>query len=216
MGNENRAEIAFAAARKGQTVGRTFDAIDDTLRTWLTRQPMFVVATAPTDPHGHVNCSPKGGEGSFHILGPKTVAYVDLVGSGAETAAHLRENGRIVLMFNAFSGPPKIVRLYGTGRVVPQEREEFAALADRLGMSAETRRLTRGIVIVAVERIADSCGFGVPRMEKVAARDQLQRWSETQEAKHGPAWKARYMREKNTASIDGLPGYDVAEVSAAP
>ncbi|MFN8593490.1 MAG: pyridoxamine 5'-phosphate oxidase family protein [Thermomicrobiales bacterium] len=191
-------------------MGRTFAVIDDTMRSWLIKQPMFVVATAPNDPQGHVNCSPKGGEGSFHILGPRTVAYIDLVGSGAETAAHLRDNGRIVLMFNAFSGPPKIVRLYGSGRVVAQEDAEFATLADRLAIPAETQRLMRGMVIVDVDRIADSCGFGVPRMEMVAERDQLQRWSETQEAKHGPSWKTRYMREKNAESIDGLPGYDVA------
>lgn len=191
-------------------MGRTYDAIDDALRRWLDQQPMFVVATAPNDPGGHLNCSPKGGEGSFHLLAPATVAYVDLGGSGVETAAHLQENGRIVLMFNAFAGPPKIVRLYGTGRVVPEGSAEFAALLERLAIPQETRRLARGFVVVDVERIADSCGFGVPRMTMVAERDQLQRWSETQEAKQGAAWKTRYMREKNAASIDGLPGYAVA------
>ena len=196
-------------------MGRTYDTIAPSLQRWLAKQPMFFVATAPNDEHGHINLSPKGGEGTFHILGETTVAYVDLVGSGAETAAHLRENGRIVLMFNAFAGPPKIVRLYGKGRVLPEESPEFAALRETLALSEETRRLTRGIVVVEVERIADSCGFGVPKMEVVAERDQLQRWGEGQEAKHGAPWKRRYMRANNVRSIDGLPGYDAAEVLAA-
>jgi predicted pyridoxine 5'-phosphate oxidase superfamily flavin-nucleotide-binding protein len=192
-------------------VGRTYDTIDAPLRRWLAKQPMFFVATAPNDAAGHLNLSPKGGEGTFHVLGPTTVAYVDFVGSGVETAAHLRENGRIVLMFNAFAGPPKIVRFHGRGRVLAEDSEEFAALLPTLSLPADARRLARGIVVVEVERISDSCGFGVPRMELVAERDQLQRWSETQEAKHGAAWKTRYMREKNARSIDGLPGYEVAE-----
>ena len=101
-------------------MGRVYDVIDNATRQWLTRQPMFFVATAPNDPDGHVNLSPKGAAGAFRVLGPTTVAYVDLVGSGVETVAHLRENGRIVLMFCAFAGPPKIVRLHGQGRVVPE------------------------------------------------------------------------------------------------
>ena len=109
-------------------MGRLYDAIDDTTRQWLAKQPMFFVATAPNDPDGHVNLSPKGAAGAFRVLGPTRVAYVDLVGSGVETAAHLRENGRIVLMFCAFAGPPKIVRLHGQGRVVRQDDPEFAAL----------------------------------------------------------------------------------------
>ena len=189
-------------------MGRIFDTIDDTLRRWLARQPMFFVATAPNDPAGHVNLSPKGGEGVFRVLGPNRVAYVDLVGSGAETVGHLRENGRIVLMFNAFTGPPKIVRLYGQGRSVPEADPEFAALLPEFALPAEHVPLARGIVSVAVTRIADSCGFGVPRMELVSERDQLLRWSEGQRTKNGETWKARYMSANNERSIDGLPGYD--------
>lgn len=192
-------------------MGRIFDDIDDTLRQWLSRQPMFFVATAPNDPNGHVNVSPKGGEGTFRVLGPNRVAYVDLVGSGVETAAHLRENGRIVLMFCAFSGPPKIVRLHGRGRAIPEDDLEYATLLPEFSLSAEHAPLARGIVTVDVARIADSCGFGVPRMDLVAERDQLVRWSAGQEAKHGDAWKARYMSANNAASIDGLPGYDPEE-----
>ena len=190
-------------------MGRIYDTIDAPLQRWLANQPMFFVATAPNDAAGHVNLSPKGGEGIFHVLGPTTVAYVDFVGSGVETVAHLRENGRIVLMFNAFTGPPKIVRFHGKGRVLPEDTPEFTTLLATLNLPAESRHLVRGIVVVELERISDSCGFGVPRMNLVAERDQLQRWSEQQEAKHGAAWKTRYMREKNVRSIDGLPGYDV-------
>jgi hypothetical protein len=198
-------------------MGQIFETIDGKLQQWLDRQPMFFVATAPNDPAGHVNLSPKGGAGVFRILGPKTAAYVDLVGSGAETAAHLRENGRIVLMFCAFSGPPKIVRLHGQGRVVPEEDAEFGETLPEFHLSDESRPLARGIVIVDVERISDSCGFGVPRMELVAERDQLLRWSEQQHAKNGDDWKLQYMAAKNTASIDGLPAYDAMEQpEAAP
>lgn len=192
-------------------MGRIFDGIDDTLRHWLSRQPMFFVATAPSDVQGHVNVSPKGGDGTFRVLGPNRVAYVDLVGSGVETVAHLRENGRIVLMFCAFSGPPKIVRLHGQGRAVPEDDPEYAALLQGFSLSHENVPLARGIVTVDVSRIADSCGFGVPRMDLVAERDQLVRWSAGQEAKHGDAWKARYMGANNAESIDGLPGYNSEE-----
>ncbi|MBA3451156.1 MAG: pyridoxamine 5'-phosphate oxidase family protein [Chloroflexia bacterium] len=191
-------------------MGRIYDTIDDAMRQWLTAQPMFFVATAPDDPGGHVNLSPKGGDGTFRVLGATTVAYVDLVGSGAETVAHLRENGRIVLMFNAFSGPPKIVRLHGRGRPVPEDDPEFASLLAEFPLPDERKPLARGIVAIEVGRISDSCGFGVPRMELVGERDQLMRWSEGQEAKHGERWKDRYMGANNVTSIDGLPGYDAA------
>lgn len=189
-------------------MGRTFDGIDDALRRWLAKQPMFFVATAPNDPEGHVNLSPKGGAATFRVLGPRRVAYVDLVGSGAETVAHLRENGRIVLMFNAFTGAPKIVRLHGRGRPVAEGEPEFAALLAEFALTPEIVSEARGIVTVDVTRVSDSCGFGVPKMEMAAERNQSRRWREQQEAKHGEHWKARYMNVKNTQSIDGLPGYD--------
>ena len=191
-------------------MGQVYDAIDTSLQRWLAKQPLFFVATAPNDPDGHVNLSPKGGEGTFRVLGPRTVAYVDLVGSGVETAAHLQENGRIVLMFCAFAGPPKIVRLHGQGRVVAQGEAEFAALLPGFGLTDETLALARGIVVVDVDRIGDSCGFVVPRMESVTQRDQLMRWGEQQEKKRGPDWKEHYVAANNAASIDGLPGYDAA------
>jgi hypothetical protein len=190
-------------------VGRIYDAIDDSLQQWIAKQPMFFVATAPNDPRGHVNLSPKGGPGVLRVLGPNQVAYVDLIGSGAETVAHLQENGRIVVMFCAFAGPPKIVRLHGAGRAVPEDSAEYADLVAAFPLSDEQRPLARGVVVVDVTRISDSCGFGVPRMEMVAERDQLFRWSENQLAKNGANWKERYMAANNTASIDGLPGYEV-------
>jgi hypothetical protein len=189
-------------------MGKVYDVIDASLERWLCKQPMFFVATAPDDAEGHINLSPKGLDGTFRILGPTTVAYVDLVGSGTETVAHLRENGRIVLMFCAFAGPPKIVRFHGEGRLVAPEDPEFADLLAGFPLNAETQPLVRGVVVVEASRISDSCGFGVPRMDLVAERDQLVRWSEQQALKQGPDWKARYMTAKNTASIDGLPGYD--------
>jgi Pyridoxamine 5'-phosphate oxidase len=190
-------------------MGRLFENLDDGLRDWLQAQPLFFVATAPDDPSGHLNLSPKGATGTFRVLGPAAVAYVDLVGSGIETVAHLRENGRIVLMFCAFAGPPKIVRLHGRGRVVPEGDAEFAGLVDRFELSDEVRPLARSIVLVEVERIADSCGFVVPRMEYLADRDQLVRWGATRREKDGARWKRDYVAAKNAVSIDGLPGLDV-------
>ena len=129
-------------------MGRVYDVIDNATRQWLAKQPVFFVATAPNDPDGHVNLSPKGGAGAFRVLGPTRVAYVDLVGSGVETVAHLRENGRIVLMFCAFAGPPKIVRLHGQGRVVPNDDPEFVTLLPEFSLDDDARALARGIVVV--------------------------------------------------------------------
>ena len=189
-------------------MGKQYSQLPDNLTDFIARQKIFFVGTAAAD--GRVNVSPKGMD-TLRVVAANRVVWLNLTGSGNETAAHLRENGRIVLMFNAFSGPPKIVRFHGQGRVLAEDSPEFAALLPSLSLPPESRRLVRGIVVVDVERISDSCGFGVPRMDLVAERDQLQRWSETQEAKHGETWKTRYMREKNTRSIDGMPGYDLGK-----
>jgi predicted pyridoxine 5'-phosphate oxidase superfamily flavin-nucleotide-binding protein len=204
-----------SAQAKGTLVGRVYDVIDTATRQWLTKQPMFFVATAPNDLDGHVNLSPKGAAGAFRVLGPTTVAYVDLVGSGVETVAHLRENGRIALMFCAFTGPPKIIRLHGQGRVVRQDDPEFARLLPEFPLDYDARMLARGIVVVKTTRISDSCGFVVPRMELVAERDQLMRWGEQQRAKNGETWKERYVAANNARSIDSLPGFDPTEEFAA-
>lgn len=196
------------AAAKGTRVGRVYEAIDDSLRAWLEEQPLFFVATAPSGPDGHVNLSPKGARGSFRVLGPRAVAYLDLYGSGVETVAHLRQNGRIVLMFCAFAGPPKIVRLHGRGRSVAVGDPAFGGLLDGFAPAAETRNAARAVVLVDVERLSDSCGFVVPRMELVAERDQLFRAGEHRRRKAGPGWKAAYLAANNATSIDGLPGID--------
>jgi hypothetical protein len=161
---------------------------------------MFVVATAPLAADGLINASPKGGFGTFAVLGPTTVAYLDLTGSGVETIAHLRENGRIVLMFTAFDGRPQIVRLHGRGRVVELDDAEFAELAQRFPRNPGTR----SVIVIDVDRISDSCGYAVPRMDYVADRDVLDLWSE----KKGSQGLAAYRAKNNAVSLDGLPGLD--------
>jgi Pyridoxamine 5'-phosphate oxidase len=190
-------------------VGKIFDSIDPKLRDWLEAQPVYFVGTAPMSAEGHINISPKGGLGTFRVLGPRSVGYLDRVGSGIETISHLRENGRIVLMFCAFTGPPKIVRLQGRGRAVPQSNEEFRELIERFAPVPDEAELARSIVAVELDRIADSCGFGVPTMELVGERRQLFDWAKTKERKEGDGWKSRYLRANNRISIDGLPGLDI-------
>ena len=179
-------------------MGKVFEQIDDRLHDWLTMQPMFVVATAPSV-GGHVNASPKGMTGTFVVLGPTTVAYLDYTGSGAETIAHLRDNGRIALMFTAFEGPPRVVRLQGQGRVVHLDDLEFAELRPRFGKPREIGQ--RCIVVVECDRIADSCGYSVPLMDFVADRDILDRGQERRDQ----AYYDRYWATRNSTSIDGLP-----------
>jgi len=177
-------------------MGKTYDGIDDRMAAWLAAQRVFFVATAPLAAEGHVNVSPKGLD-SFRVLGPREVAYVDLTGSGAETAAHLRENGRIVLMFCAFEGPPRIVRLHGRGSAIEPGDARFDALAGRL----PRRDGMRAVIHVDVTRVADSCGYAVPQMAFRADRDQLPAWT----ARKQPGELVAYRAEKNARSIDGLP-----------
>ena len=179
-------------------MGRTYDVIDHHLSTWLAAQPLFFVGTAPLAQDGHVNISPKGLADTFAVLGPAQVAYLDLTGSGIETVAHLRENGRICVMMCAFTGPPRIVRLHGRGHaVVPGD-----AAFEELSRQFPARAGTRAIVVVDVERIADSCGYAVPTMAYTGDRDRLDKWTEGR----GHDGLVAYRAEKNAASIDGLPG----------
>jgi len=182
-------------------MGKTRDAIDPDTAAWIEAQHLFFVATAPSGADGHVNCSPKGG-GALRVLDPNTVAYPDYTGSGAETIAHLRDNGRIVVMFCAFSGPPRILRLHGTGDAIPADHPDFAALVARLPPHPGTRAIIR----VRVARVADSCGFGVPLYDHVGPRETLEEWSQNKGV-HG---LADYRNKKNAASIDGLPALDPA------
>ena len=191
-------------------MGQIFETISDRLAAWIGEQPMFFVGTAPSGISGHVNVSPKGTRDSFTILGPRQVSYIDMTGSGAETIAHLRDNGRIVIMFCAFAGAPKIVRLHGQGRVVLASDPGFAALDAAFPANPDMRRLARAIILVDVDRIADSCGYTVPRMTMVEERQQLFRWAEAQDAKTGDGWLDEYRATRNARSIDGLPALDPA------
>jgi hypothetical protein len=177
--------------------------IDSRLREFIVRQPMFFVATAPTGADGHVNVSPKGMTGTFAVLDELRVAYLDFHGSGAETTAHLRDNGRITLMFCAFDGKPNIVRLYGTGRVVPARDPQYPELLASFPNAHDTHGV-RAIIDVAVHRVSDSCGYAVPLMSYEGDRDVLLRWS----SRRSDDDLAEYRRAKNSASIDGLPAFD--------
>jgi len=176
-------------------MGRLFDGIDEKLAAWIRAQHLFFVASAPSS-GGHVNLSPKGLD-SFAILGPRRVAYLDVVGSGAETIAHLRDNGRITLMFCAFEGPPRIVRLYGRGEAVEPGDPEFAELAARFPAYPSTRAILRA----ELSRIADSCGYGVPLYQYRGERSQLTEWAD----RKGPEGLRTYRLENNRTSLDGLP-----------
>lgn len=151
-------------------VARLYDKIDDRWKAWIAEQPMFLVATAPLSPTGHINVSPKGPAGALQVLGPRRVGYLDVGGSGVETIAHLRENGRIVIMLCAFSGPPRILRLHGTGEVLYEDDNRFEPIAAE-APSIGPAEATRAVILVDVERIADSCGYGVPLMSLDGERD---------------------------------------------
>jgi hypothetical protein len=181
-------------------MGRTYERIDPPLAEWLVHQPVFFVATAPLDPDGHVNCSPKGNRRELVVLGDRGVAYLDQTGSGVETIAHLAENGRMVLMFCAFEGPPRIVRLHGTGRVVRPGDQGFAELAARFSGAEDVG--VRSIIVLDAHRISDSCGFGVPVMTFDDHRPQMDQWA----GRKGRQGIADYWTSHNASSLDGLPG----------
>jgi hypothetical protein len=183
-------------------MGKVYDAIDDKLAAWIGRQRLFFVGTAPSGADGHVNVSPKGPIESLRILDERTVAYLDVIGSGAETIAHLRDNGRIVIMLCEFEGPPRIVRLHGRGEVLPAGAVEFDA--------SPPAGTERAVIRVALDRIADSCGYGVPVMRFEGGRPQYEAWAEAKLRKGGGHALEDYMAEKNACSIDGLPAADVA------
>jgi Pyridoxamine 5'-phosphate oxidase len=178
-------------------MAKTYDGIDESLSEWMSNQPVFFVSTAPLDPQGSVNCSPKGNRDEFAVLGARTVAFLDQTGSGVETIAHLRENGRIVVMFCALEGPPQIVRLHGAGRVVLPADSEWGSLA----VNFADKRAARAIIVVDVSRVSDSCGFAIPRFDFVDDRDLLDRWADN----HDDQAIADYQVTRNAQSIDGLP-----------
>jgi hypothetical protein len=159
-------------------VAKIFDQIDDKMRAFIEAQTVFFVGTAPSGDDGHINVSPKGGANLFRVTGPLGFAYVDLMGSGIETIAHLRENGRIVLMFCAFEGPPKIIRLHGHGAPVQQGDPGFAEALAGFDITDDQRRAVRSVIEVSITRVADSCGFVVPQMAYEGERDQLYRYAD--------------------------------------
>ena len=179
-------------------MSKQLEEIDAELAAWLGEQRVFFVATAPLSAEGHVNCSPKGGD-CFRILGPMEVAYVDYTGSGAETTAHLGENGRIVLMFCAFEGKPEIVRLHGMGEVIHLTDDRFADLASLFPHNPGIRSVVR----INVTRVSTSRGFSVPFMDFKQDRETLDKWS----ASKGVEGLAEYRATKNALSIDGLKAF---------
>lgn len=183
-------------------MGKQHEAITPAIAEWIENQKMFFVATAPLAGEGLVNCSPKGMD-TFRILGPREVAYLDLTGSGVETVAHLRENGRIVIMFCAFDHPPRIVRLHGTGEVVTRASPEFETLLREF----PAHRGERAIIRARVTRVSDSCGFAVPRYDYRGERGTLARWADAK----GPEALVAYRKQKNARSIDGLPALEPAD-----
>ena len=184
-------------------MGKTYSALDDRWAEWIGKQRMFFVATAPLAGDGLINLSPKGMD-TFRILGPTEVAYLDLTGSGVETIAHLRENGRITIQFCSFEGPPLILRIYGQGSVIWPDDPAFAGLKalfpDYAGL--------RSIIRVKATRITDACGYAVPRYEYQGERDQLVKWA----AHQGEEGIRAYQQERNAASLDGLPGVKTSSV----
>jgi hypothetical protein len=181
-------------------MGKTYDKLDDQLIDFIKAQQMFFVATAPLSGEGRVNLSPKGYD-SFVVIDETTVAWLDLGGSGIETMAHIKENGRITIMFCAFEGKANIVRLYGSGEAVQLDDERFPGLL-RLFPGFEK---ARAIVTVKLNRVSDSCGWGVPFYEYKGQREQLKRtWDHAYE-QHGEAVDEQFY-VSNAASIDGLPG----------
>jgi Pyridoxamine 5'-phosphate oxidase len=180
-------------------VAREFRSLDDSLRDFIAEQAMFFVATAPTD-GGRINLSPKGYRDTFAVLDGNTVAYLDLFGSGAETIAHLRDNGRITIMFCSFTRNSRILRLFGTGRVIRPDDTEFDGLIAHFG---DQRAGVRTMIVIDVERIADACGFAVPYYELVDERPVL-------DAHHSKASDDKFARmvDRNQRSIDGLPALD--------
>ncbi len=182
-------------------MGKEYTEIDAGIQKWMARQHVFFVATAPLAADGHVNCSPKGLD-SLRVIGPRELAYADTGGSGIETVAHLKENGRIVLMMCAFDGPPKIFRFYGTGTPVEPHEPEF----DELLGAFPTMPAVRNIIRIKVHRIMDSCGYGVPLYDFKKHRDSLPNYF----AKQSEEEILAYRRNRNSKSLDGLPGLATA------
>ncbi len=180
-------------------MGKVHDGIDEALRRWIDRQHVVFVATAASDVDQTINLSPKGTAGTVVVLDEQRVAYLDLTGSGVETIAHLRDNGRITLMWCAFDGPPRIVRVHGRGEVVLPDDDRWDELLESFG---GPRPGQRSIIVVHAQRVSDSCGYSVPLMDFRQDRTRLDEWAEARTEDELDEYRAR----KNARSIDGLPG----------
>jgi len=177
-------------------MGKFFETIQLVHQDFIEKQKMFFVASAPLAANGHVNLSPKGID-SFKVLSPTKVAYMDIIGSGNETSAHILENGRITFMFCAFEGPPNILRLYGNGYTVLPRDKEWRLLAGHFNILLATRQ----IIVANVYQVQTSCGFSVPYYNYEGERDQAYNWA----ANKGAEGLEAYKKEKNLLSLDGLP-----------
>lgn len=181
-------------------MAKTFDGVADALGEWLMAQPLFCVATAPLSADGLVNTSPKGNRREFVVITPHRVAYLDQTGSGVETIAHLRENGRIVVLFFAVTGAPRIVRLHGRGRVVECHDPDFARFAEYFPTAHDVG--VRAIIVIDLERVSDSCGYGVPVLDFVEHRPTMDQWSR----RKGAEGIRDYQAQNNLSSVEGLEG----------
>lgn len=180
-------------------MGKVAECIDEATQEFIAAQHMYFVASAPSA-GGHVNVSPKGPADTFRVIDDRTVAYLDLTGSGAETAAHLRDNGRITIMFCAFTGAPNILRLFGTGRVVEAGSDEYDALVAQFPAHPGAR----AVMVVNVQRVQSSCGFAVPYYDFAGDRDLLDAWAGARSEER----LRDYRNTKNATSIDGLPAFE--------
>jgi Pyridoxamine 5'-phosphate oxidase len=180
-------------------MGKRYEALTPKLIEFIQAQKMFFVGTAPLSGEGHVNVSPKGMD-SLRVLDQRTVAYLDVTGSGVETISHIKENGRLVMMFCAFEAKPFILRLHGRGEVLERTHPEFAGLLDRFPQLPGRRSIIR----LAVQRVADSCGWTVPLYEFAGVRDYYDNYA----AKLGPEGIREGQLTANMRSIDGLTGLD--------
>ncbi|KAG7440355.1 uncharacterized protein BT62DRAFT_957155 [Guyanagaster necrorhizus] len=205
-------------------MGKFYDEIPGYVMTMIKKQQMFWVATAPLSADGHVNLSSKGVEGTFHIIDSHTVWYEDLSGSGVETISHLRENGRITILFNAFEGPPSIVRLFGKGKFYEFGTPEYNAF-----IRPETRHPgSRAVIVIDVHKVGTSCGYAVPFYEFKSHRTRLLEYAAKRELADIEAEETespicepprpdnglkRYWIKNNLTSIDGLPGMTTGQDS---
>ncbi|RUP44599.1 hypothetical protein BC936DRAFT_149237 [Jimgerdemannia flammicorona] len=183
-----------------------YEEISQSHQEWIKQQKLFFVATAPLTGKGHVNVSPKGYD-AFRILSSRQVCYLDLTGSGVETISHVKENGRLTFMFSAFDGPPRIIRLWTTAVVHERGSPEYEALAEREFPELRGHKSPRSVIVGDVHRVGQSCGFGVPLYEFKEQRSTLLDWAKN-------TCMEDYWVDKNSFSLDGLPGKGAAASSS--